>query len=465
MGRWRRDAPADGRDVRPRRAQWLQNKAVGTLLALLLLVLVAVCLQIRDHPQISPIDEMVHADYMVKVANGQLPRVGSFVGDEMLREDACRRAEIPNFQAPPCTAAVLRPEQFVSQSGGYNYEVGQQPPTYYLVTGLAARLLVTISPIHSIVSAARVVGVFWLAGGVVVLWFALAELSITPGARLIATAPVVITPVILDVHAFVNSDATAILAGAALLWATLRWERARGPAWVVLAIAALAGATKVTNLLGIGAMAMYLVVRAINKNPTSSASAQQPARGRWAAIALACSMLVVGLAVEAIWFMVAAVRAIRGHPPNPTDALFHVDHLELGHVLGQVGATLSPVGNPPFVYPFVGHQLFITLAFALNLLVIGSCVAGVAASPAGSRRETLGLSALAAMGATGPAIAVLTYLTIHAVFPVPGRYGLVLVPILIGMLAALLDKRVVRVLVGGFSASTVVLTLARLLAG
>lgn len=463
MGRrWRRDSPVVG-NVRSRRGfRSAHLDAIGALSILLLLVVVALSLQIRDHPQISPIDELVHGDYMVKVANGHLPRAGSLVGAQMLREDACRGADLPGFPTPPCSAAVLRPEKF--QGWGYNSALRPHPPTYYLVTGLGARLLVTLTPVHSIVSAARALGILWLACGVVILWLALAELNISPGARLIATAPVIVTPVILDAHAYINNDATAFVTGAALLLVTLRWEMARAPAWLVLVVAAFAGGTKITNLLGVSAMAIYLVARALNRNRASLTSAERPVRRCRQAVALGFSMVAVSVVVNVLWLIVAAARAIQG-PPNPLETMFYAEHVGLGQFVGQFGAGVSPVGYPLILSPLAGHQVFVALVFALNLLVIGGCVAAVAAAPAGSRRENLGLSAAVVMAATGPFFSVLAYLTTHNFFAIPSRYGLVLIPMLIATLAALLDKRLLRFLVGGFSAMSVGLTLARLVAG
>ncbi|GAC1337393.1 MAG: hypothetical protein NVSMB29_01690 [Candidatus Dormibacteria bacterium] len=425
-------------------------------------MVVAVSLQIRDHPQISPLDEFVHADYMIKAGNGELPRAGSLVGDQMLREDACRRAELPNFQAPPCSAPVLRPEDF--QGHGYNYEAGGQPPTYYFMTGVGARALVAASVTQSSVSAGRVLGILWLAVGVILLWASLAELGIAPEVRVIAIAPVIVTPAVLDAHAFITNDATAMVAGAALLLVTLRWEKARSPAWLALAIAAFAGATKLTNLLGVGAMALYLVVRAL-RNVATQQPAEGSVRNRWRAVGLACGMVGVGLGVGAVWSKVAAATVIPGHPTNPLEGMFHVDHLSLGHIAAQFGDVLSPVSGNPHVSPLVNHEIFSTLSFALNLLIVGGCLAAAAASPAGSRREGLGLSAFALMGAAGPVLIVLGYVSTHTAFLIPERYGLVLVPMLVVTLATLLDKALMRVLVGGFSSIAVALTLARLASG
>ncbi|MGI8608630.1 MAG: hypothetical protein ACR2MY_05285 [Candidatus Dormibacteria bacterium] len=443
-----------------------RRQSLAPLGVLLLLVVAAVSLQMRDHPQMSPIDELVHADYMIKMAHLELPRGGSLVGGEILREDACRRApEIPDFRAPACSAPVLRPRDFVSQAGGYNSAAGLHPPTYYLATGLVARVLVTLTPIHSMVTAGRAVGILWLGGGVLLLWLALAELGVRPLARLIAAAPVVVTPVILTTNAFITNDATSMLVGAGLLLATLRWERARGPAWLVVGISVLAGATKVTNLFGVAALAVYLVVRAVGRDPRSLAPVDAPSRSRRQGIVLAVAMVGAGLATSVGWLIIAKGMAIPGHPPNPIDSMLHADHMTTQQLLAELTAALSPLGNGPILGPLAGHEIFVELARVLGLLAIGACVAAAAAAPAGSRREAIGLSGALLMAITGPAIVVISHYTSHTYFPVPARYGLVLVPLLVAALGFLLDKPVIRVLVGTFSAVTVTFTVVRLVTG
>ena len=55
-----------------------------------------------------------------------------------MREEACRGVDSPGFVTPPCRDPELRPEQF--QELGIN-SAATHPPTYYAVTGWAARVV------------------------------------------------------------------------------------------------------------------------------------------------------------------------------------------------------------------------------------------------------------------------------------------------------------------------------------
>jgi len=66
-----------------------QNRDRVALAALLVALAVLVALHVRDHPALSHIDELQHMDYALK-SPFHVPRHGDSIGQEAMREAACR---------------------------------------------------------------------------------------------------------------------------------------------------------------------------------------------------------------------------------------------------------------------------------------------------------------------------------------------------------------------------------------
>ena len=87
-------------------------------------------IHIHENPKLSPIDEGAHLDYVTRIEQGSMPRLGQRLQPSTLRVTACA-GFVLNVKLPPCDAHKLTPQEF--PGGGYQYEA-QQPPTYYAVT-------------------------------------------------------------------------------------------------------------------------------------------------------------------------------------------------------------------------------------------------------------------------------------------------------------------------------------------
>ena len=205
----------------------------------------------------SPIDEAAHYDYVDRVAEGSLPRLGELLLPSTLRTISCRGVALHGLVYPPCDAKTI------SAAGSYQYEA-QQPPTYYAVTA-ALRWV----PQHALgidsLDATRLTGIVWLAAGLVLVWGTGRLLELKPeavgiGILLLATAPVA-----LYESSIVSNMASSLFAGALIAFlGALAWRRRGRWAPPALGVAAFFVCTlDVTNLLAIATVAVLFVLLAL----------------------------------------------------------------------------------------------------------------------------------------------------------------------------------------------------------
>ena len=144
------------------------------LVGILVLVVGLVALQVRDHPQLSPIDELQHFDYTLKSPSVGV-RVGEVFGTEAMKVVACRGIDQYGWEAgspylPEC--GDLHPDPGLSPGHGFNTAY-QHPPPYYTLTALIGKVVLLLPGVESPLLAYRLVGAAWLASGLASIWYAL----------------------------------------------------------------------------------------------------------------------------------------------------------------------------------------------------------------------------------------------------------------------------------------------------
>jgi len=411
------------------------------LAALLVAAAVLVSLQVHASPILSPIDEFQHIDYLARASHFSIPREGDLVGQETMRAEACRKVDAV-FTAPACDATNLTPEQF--QEFGVD-TAASDPPLYYVTGGLVARGLQ-----HGFgmdfVTAGRLVGVLWLWLAVIFTWLLLSEIGVPLAARAAAIGLMLASPAVLQSTTTVTSDATLLAVGAGLMWATVRWERGRLPLWVPALIAGLGAAAKETNLVAVGVAVVYLLLRAL---------LHRDAVRR----AVVASIIVggAGLAVSGAWLVAFDARARVDARTLDMNRRFHVESLQADNILDSSRAMFPPVAfpatPPPLRTPFTSAVADVT-----NWLLIGGLLSAVFYARRGGRLEAAAVAALVVLLVSGPLLVVTTFVFSSTYFPVPARYGLGVVPVLILLLATALRKRAVQTVVSLLAGSAVLYT-------
>lgn len=458
--------------------------AWGLLVWPLLLVLAAVVLvplHVHTYTELSPIDELQHYDYVERAPGLQPVVSGMRVGQDALREEACRRID-GAFDPPPCGLPRYRAEAF--QEEGYNTAY-IHPPTYYSVTSGAASVLETLAG-RSTFGAARLTGVAWLTAGLLLSYV----LALRLGAGRVAATGVLLlltaSPGLLYWHAVINPDAAALATGAAIVLLALAWERARGRGrwagggWALLVLAGVLGtAVKLQNLLLLLTVGLYFAVRAVRSWTTARSDEQggpdqllEPAAapaGRPHAAVLAvrggsrpllpggqplrrvrhyaAGTAVLGLSgvvVAAVWTWAIDARALVPMDDLPMSRRFVTGAFPLHEVTAHVGVFLPPISQSYVPYVLEHGSVRAVSALAAALLVAG-VVAAALFSPSGLRpdRVDLGRALLVLALVGGPVFVALNYLGNSQFIVVPPRYGLALVGPMAAVTATQLRGRAV----------------------
>jgi len=283
----------------------------------------------------------------------------------------------------------------------------------------------------------------------------MAMLGVPVLARWAVGALIACTPVVLHASATITDDAPGLLAGAGVLLAALAWEKRRVPGVVVVAAAAVAVSLRLTNMVGAGAVVLYLVLRALRPAGEDGSPGDRARRSSFLmAGAVAATVLLSGLAWVTLTSAVARMEPLA----NPNTFNQHVTTLSREAVLGQLGAAVTPA-HDPFLVPFMRNNAVRTLVTLTDWLLLGGAIGLAALSARGSRAEALGASAIVCAAATGPVLTITNYVFQGAFFGIPPRYGMSLLPAFGAALALCLRKRWTQVGLASLAGASVLVTL------
>lgn len=203
----------------------------------------------------SEFDEYTHFDYVVKVGEGlSLPPVNDLLGQTAIQTAVCGAAPGFGVFAQACGAAIIDPTRMpyagASTATGYL-------PTYYLATGIGARIIEALPGDATWIDSARLMGALYL----VIAALLVVGISRRLGAgTLVAVSAGVATaamPMVLQQFSTVNNDSLAIVLSLAAVYAYLRlsessWARRSA---VAFGLSFLALTVKETAIVSVAAVA------------------------------------------------------------------------------------------------------------------------------------------------------------------------------------------------------------------
>ena len=423
---------------------------VAVTVGLVFMAVLLVALHVRAYTKVSPIDEQMHIDYLVRAPGLQPVVSGTKLGEQAMREEACRGIG-SSFSPPPCDSPLLRPDQF--EFSGYN-SAYIHPATYYDITAVLARTLQAAAGLPSLVTAARLIGGLWLAAGLVLSYLAARKL----GAPALSSLGVVLlaaaTPVVLFLSATVTPDSMNLLVGAGVLYLVLLWEEQPARWWLLVAASVAAVAVKLTNAVVLPTLAMYLILRAIpgaggwwkpvmigaRDHGDSATGINQLTPRR--AITAAGVLGVTSLVLAALWMLAVQRNAVLDASLQPMNVYLqtHSASLRSADVVSSVTAFL-----PPILSQYIPPPLDRATSRVIIQITVGLFIAGLVASVLGAgvaaRLRSLGLSTLVVALTGGPLFTVYYYVGLHQVITIPPRYAMALLPAMLSLVAAALSAR------------------------
>ena len=113
---------------------------------------------------------------------------------------------------------------------------------------------------------------------------------------------------------------------------------------------------------------------------------------------------------------------------------FSVSFLSPTQVGSQVAAFLTPISHPPTPV-FFGHPSVLAVVALFGALLIAGCVGCAMFAARLGTVESLATAGTGVMVTGGPILVITLFLTQRIFVPVPSRYGLSLMPLLVSVLA------------------------------
>lgn len=411
----------------------------------LVLAATAVLVHMVTFTKLSLIDEYQHVDYLDKTMALEHVNGGERVGEVAMREQACRGMDLPGFQLPACDSPQLTPEQF--PGSGFNHTYAD-PPTYYAITAPLSWLVKSVSGLESVVTAARAIGVLWLALGLLSTFLLARRLGADDWAAAGAALLLATTPVVLGASATVTTDAPLLAAGGLFALLAVAVVEGRASPWWLTVGAFVVMAFKTTSLTVVGMVALFLLLSIATQlragtRPGDTDDTSGESRGLERSrlgIGHVLAMLVAASVPLVTWTAITSETALPEVEDIPAGQMFKVDSIGWTEIAGSFRYLFTPVNNADTA-PFLRTDAVNLSELAVNvLLILGT--AGVAwFGVRGHLASTLGTAVFASMVLGGPALAVMLFVADSVSYTIPGRYGLSLLPAAAACLAVAASRR------------------------
>lgn len=407
---------------------------------------------VHSYRHLSPLDEMVRLDYVVKLQHGHLVRGGERIGPVAMRAQVCRGSDLDRYQAPKCGQKMVARKFPI---GGFSTAF-RDPPVYYVVTAAGATVVDALPGVDDVVTAARSVGVLWLGAGLALTFLLARRLGADSWAAAGATLVLGSTPAVAHASATITTDSPSLLVGAVLCLVAVSVVRGRAAWWWLAPAAAAATSVKATGLSVAGLVVVFLLLY-LARSPRPATMTDEEPTGELSQCPTQDPDLPVPLARRAVWLAIAAVvvpavgvlgawavvNAFTNLPAvdDPVmTSLYRVDSIGWTELVSNLLPLLSPV-QQGYMPPYLVNPTLGNLMALVNLV----CVAGVAilawTGARGAVSTRLGVATLVAMLAAGVGYTLLIFFGSHTYIAIPARYGLSLLPAVAAGLAVVASRR------------------------
>jgi hypothetical protein len=402
---------------------------------------------------LSPVDEWVYSDYLDKVPTELMVHQGELIGREALGRIACDGVYPYGPMGQPCGSSYNNPSKFPFAG---KTSADAYTPLYFATTWAVGQVIHLIPGISEL-EGWRLTGTLWLAVTMVMLWLVFRRFAIHPVAVIGLGLAFIVSPFSWWTYTFVSTDAPSAFFGALLLLLTLRFLSGRASGWWIVGVSALAMLVKVTNILGVCLVALLLLLTWLwELRQTTWADgwrSPRPGSARWSLALPGFGVLAVAAAVVAQLGWLGLHRALAVGPA------------------AQQGIS-GPLGVKALLEQTVS---FLPGTLTSNVIVAGSggssalpmygwalapltwlCVVGVLGAffslRMKSRLAPLVVSVAISSVLFAPMLAIVVKITTGSYFPLPARYGAVLLVAFLLMVGILLKNRWAPWVILGYSA-------------
>ena len=400
-------------------------------LILILASFVYVGVNVPSHRELSPFDEYVYLDYLDKVPTQlfvhQFEKVGEFARNEI----SCRGVLGFGSFGQGCDRGSHQSDIAYPYSGNTGADI--YSPAYFGITWALAQPLTWLG--FDLLDAGRLVGAVWLSTGLLLLYGAMREVGVGRRLAVGLNLIVMISPAIYYADTYLATDAPSLAAGAALLYAGIRIARGKLAAGWLIPLAAFAVLLKVQNLAAVLLVSLALVVLAIWSAYRPSSTETGPHRFPLRDIVLAASAVVAAVVAQIMWLVIRSHAALP--PVASPGADTNPQALTQQALISEAFKYLFKVGSSDLNSGVTGT----VAANVLAALSVGGVIAMIVDRRSHSRRVVTFAAATLTVGLlVGPALAISTLVLTGSYFPLPIRYGIVLMPAFVMCAAVFLSR-------------------------
>ena len=429
-------------------------KSLASYLIAFLIAFIPAFIHIVQYTQFSPIDELRHLDYALQITSGHVPEIGDKLGQDAMREEACRGIDLP-FRSPRCDSATFDPMAF--RDDGWQ-TAAPHPPVYYILSGISGRTLLGLGIFDGTLVGARLMSALLFGFGFVACFAAGRQLGVRPFPLLAGLGLLLTMPGALHSASIVNPDSMAMLVGGGALLAAIRWKKGLLSARWLIVIGGLVGLTKLTNLLVLLAIVMWLVIDALLQKQSEQRLLPQ--------IKAPLLMFVAGALTSGVWMFIQGLRASISAEIIPQYQMFkYVGIPPLKHLLSpDVLLAWFPPGMGYDSGRFFNQYVSLMRSLAIPLLV-GALIATAMRARKGNDIASLSLFAGLAGFVSAPVFNIGTVFLSGVLFGPPSRYAMCLLPVYVIAVASQSKGRVGDVLLGFIGCSAWVICTYAILVG
>jgi hypothetical protein len=399
-------------------------KTLAPYLIAFLLAFIPAFIHIVQYSQFSPIDELRHLDYALQITRGQVPKLGDKLGQDAMREEACRGIDLTfsdsglPWRNPPCNSTTFQPIKF--RDDGWQ-TASPHPPTYYILSGISGRILRGSGILDGAIDGARLMSALLFGFGFVATFAAGRQLGVRSFPLLAGLTFLITLPGALHSASIVTPDSFAMLAGGGALLATVRWKQGLlSNRWLII-VGGLVGFTKVTNLVMVAAVVTWLVTDALLQTRDGQRCLSR--------VKTPLLMFAAGALSYGAWISVQSLRATISADIVPQTIMMQFDGIpSLKHLLKpDVLLTWFPPGGNYYSPRFFNQYVSLVRSLVWPLLT-GSIVMSALRTQKGNDVASLSLFAGLAGFVGAPSFILGTAITSGILVAAEGRYAVCLLP-------------------------------------
>lgn len=391
---------------------------------------------------LSPIDEWVYVDYLLKVPDQGIVRQGEDVGTAAREIISCDGLQAYGRQGAECGADY-------ADDSGYPYQgkttADAYTPIYFQVTYWTTKAIQAVSG-EDFIDAARLTSVIWLDIGLVLLVVLMRRFKI-PDLMVLAAGLVIIgSPYAWWTYSYIGTDAPTLALACVVTYCALGVMQGRSRGWWFIGWSVLATLVKVTNIFAVGLGVLLILLGWFFRWRVERRAGRStpPLAPVW--IALGAAGLAIGL--EAAWLVIRGAIAVGPIPDQEGLSALGIAELisqSTNFIEGALSSNVVLSGTSALTYAYPIPTGYVRpLAWIGALAVIGSLLA----ARASWQRQALRWSTALAAVAFPPVLAVVMTLSQGYYFVLPSRYGAALIPIYFVLLGLLMRNRILQVILG-----------------